>query len=189
MAWNVWSGWPRIRYRLVGPKDAARACATQNDRENAWPRIEAEEHGKKEARFELRQRREVTLTSISVRLRGARRCLRYIRKRLASVRNKSNTGSSKRLSRYVSYRASLHLRKCTDQTNDANGQCAVVIPSRRLQSNRNDRFYRLSVNPLKRTFSSFLLSLSLRYLALVGGCLFDHIRYDRSPNPNGNFLS
>lgn len=68
---------------------------------------EAEEHGKKEARFELRQRREVTLTSISVRLRGARRCLQYIRKRLASVRqNKSNTGSSKRLSlRFVSYLA------------------------------------------------------------------------------------
>ena len=192
MAWNVLSvvGWPRIRYPcwLALETRSRRAGATQNDRGRECVRMRIEDakirggkvggkggetytkrrRSSAAARFELRQRREVTLTSISVRLRGARRCLRYIRKRLASVRhrrNKSNTTGSRRRkgSRYVSYRTLLHLRKCTNQTDDA-GQCTVVIPSRRraavsASSSSSSSFSFSSSNRIETT--DFIVSLSL----------------------------
>lgn len=155
----------RIRYRLVGPETRRAPVPRKTIGRMEDAKIEAGKTREAEVRFELRQRREVTLTSISVRLR---RCLRYIRKRLARAFTSLGIKvilARRKGSRYVSYRTLLHLRKCTNQTNDA-GQCTVVIPSRRLESNRNDRFYRLSVtcDSLERTFSS--LSLSLCYSAL-----------------------
>lgn len=133
--------------------------------ERVYAKIEGQEG--RGAQFELRQRREVTLTSISVGLRGPRRCLRYIRKRLSrspafarlGTKVTHRVGCRRKGSRYVSCRALLHLRKCTNQTDGRAGQCTVVIPSRRRrpERNRNDRFYRLLCY-LPFSQSHFLLS-------------------------------
>lgn len=88
-------------------------------------------------------------------------------------RNKSNTGSSKRLSlRFVSYLvAPAEMHQSDQRRRTMHGRYPVAaplppLPHRFLQRNRNDRFYRLSVTCdfLKDTFSSFLLFFFLSRL-------------------------